>query len=134
MQVIIGKVSNRNGAREHLDVLGRAHCGAGNGITMQATRWQVDATLNVERICRRCLKALRARLAEASAGGCEYAKGAAYMLEPADQAAARDRLMLADMRSHLRAVRNPGPTPAELAGLTGDQFRRRLLAELAESA
>jgi hypothetical protein len=132
MQVIIGKVSTRTNARDHLDVHGRAHCGAGNGVTMQATRWQLDATVIVERICRRCIKALRRRLAEQAATGDQHSAGAAHMLAPADQAAAADRLMLSDMRRHLRAVHTPPQTPAELAGLSSDEFRRRLLAELAD--
>lgn len=129
MQVIeIGKVSNREDAREHWSVYGWAFCGAGAGRTMAATRWRVDGTVLVAGVCRRCLKALRRRLAEAGDAGDEYAASAAYMLEPQD--AARDRLMVADMRRHLRAVHTPDPTPAELAGLDSDTFRRRLLAEL----
>lgn len=129
MKVTVGKVSTRKDAREHLDILGRAHCGAGNGRTMAATRWTVDATVNIARVCRRCLKALRTRLAEAAAGGDEYAASAATMLAPADPRA--DDALIADIRAHLRNVHTPPPTPAETLGITGDEYRRRLLAELA---
>lgn len=128
MHITLGKVTGIAGAREHLDVHGRAHCGAGSGRTIAGTRWAVDGTLVADGVCRRCLQALRARLAEAAAAGDQAAADAAYMLEPADPR--RDAALLADIRAHLTAVHTPDPTPAELAGMTGDEFRRRLLADL----
>lgn len=128
-QVVIGKVSNRKNARWHLDILGRAHCGAGRGITAAATRWSVDGTIELASVCRRCLKALRVRLAEQPAGDA-YASDAAYALAPAEQVAAREAELIPAIRAHVRAMRQLPPTPAEDAGLEPWEYARRLLAEL----
>lgn len=115
MHVTIGRVSTRKGARQHLDTLGRAHCGAGTGITMAATRWTVDGTVHTDTICRRCLPALRTRLAEAAQAGCPDADAAAYMLAPADVAEARDAALLADISAHLTRVHAvPAEDPYEV--------------------
>jgi len=126
--ILIGKVSVRPNAREHLDVHGRAYCGAGSGFTSAATRWRVDATVIVERVCRRCLKALRRLLAEAAEAGDAAAAGAAVFLAPVDPA--RDAGIIAGMRDHIRRMNAPEPTPLERSGLDADTYRRRLLASL----
>jgi hypothetical protein len=128
VDIIIGKVSALEGAREHLDVLGRAHCGAGNGRTIAATRWRADATLRLSGICKRCLKALRKRIADAAAAGDTAAAGAVIALEPDDPR--RDAALLADIRAHLRRVHTPEPTPLELSGLHSHEYAARLLASL----
>lgn len=125
----IAKVSTRPAARDHYDVAGRAYCGAGSGITSAATRWRPDATVNVARVCRRCLKALRVALATAAAAGDQYAAGAAEFLAPADPR--RDAALVESIRATVRAARTPDPTPLELSGLTQEAYRARLLGELA---
>lgn len=108
--VALGKVSERKGARQHLDVAGRAHCGAGRGTIAAATRWAVDATVDTTTVCRRCLKALRAALAANLTA--ETAAGAAHMLAPADVATRRDADLLADMRAfHARLAADAEPAP-----------------------
>lgn len=120
--VTIGKVSERKGARQHLDVAGRAHCGAGRGTIAAATRWIVDGTVALQTVCRRCIKALRAALAEATdAAG----RDAAYMLTPAAEAAARDAELAADLRAfHAELAEAARPAPAPW------NHRELLLAEL----
>lgn len=128
MHIIIGKVSALEGARQHLDVLGRAHCGAGSGRTIAATRWRADATLRLSEVCRRCLKALRKRTEAAASAGDTAAADAVIALEPADPR--RDAALLADIRAHLRRVHTPEPTPLELSGLPSHEYAARLLASL----
>jgi hypothetical protein len=129
--ILIGKVSARPNAREHLDVHGRAYCGAGRGITAAATRWRVDGTVVTDRVCRRCLKTLRRLLAEAATAGDQYASDAAYFLEPAGPArAAADVAMISSIRATVRAAAVPPATPLERSGLDPEAYRRRLLAEL----
>lgn len=132
MQVTIGKVSNRKGARDHLDIHGRAHCGAGRGIIDPATRRVPDATIDTTAVCRRCLKALRAAL-DARPADDIAAAGAAHYLQTPAEAATHDSRLADDVRSHLRAVHaaRHQPTEATRLGLTGDDYRRRLLADLA---
>jgi hypothetical protein len=124
-QVTIGKVSTRKGARYHLDTLGLAHCGAGTGRIMAATRWVADGTVQLTTVCRRCLKALRARLADAATTGDVYAADAAYTLTPADEAARRDASLLEDIRATLAARWAPPPP------LTWEQQQRHRAALLA---
>jgi hypothetical protein len=123
--VLIGKVSDRKGARQHLDVAGRAHCGAGRGVIAAATRWEVDATVVTDTVCRRCLKALRAALAAAAAVH-TAAADAAYYLTPPAQAAARDAELAADLFAFhtRRQAEAAAPAPAW-------NHRELLLAELA---
>ncbi len=131
-QVTIGKVTNRKGARNHLDINGRAHCGAGRGTIDPATRRVPDATINTGAVCLRCRKALRAALAARPADDIAAA-GAAHYLQPDDEATAYDTQLAADIRTHLQAVHanRHQPTEAERLGLTGDQYRQHLLARLA---
>lgn len=131
MQVIIGRVSARKGARQHLDVAGRAHCGAGNGITAAATRWVVDGTVQLATVCRRCIKALRKALAAQAEAGDLVAADAAYAVATPEQVAAREAELAAAINAHLAQVNIPEPTPAETLGLFGYQYQQRLLAELA---
>lgn len=126
--ILIGKVSTLEGARWHLDILGRAHCGAGRGRTLAATRWRVDATVPLDEVCKRCLKALRRRVAEAEAAGDAYATGAVVALRPDDPR--RDAALIADIREHLRRAHTPEPTPLELSGLASHEYAARLLASL----
>lgn len=62
---LLGRVSTRAGARLHLDVLGRAHCGAGTGRIRGAGREleRADAPL----VCRRCNRRLRELMVDAIA-------------------------------------------------------------------
>lgn len=128
MHIFLGKVSTIRNARQHLDVLGRAHCGAGRGSTITATRWRADATIRIADVCRRCLKALRRAVASAAATGDTYAADAAIALEPNDPR--RDDALVADIRAHLSHVYAPQPTPRELAGVPSYQYAERLLKEL----
>lgn len=123
--VIVGKVSDRKGARTHLDILGRAHCGAGRGIIAAATRWEVDGTVLPATVCRRCIKALRAALAEAATVH-QAATDAAYVLVTPEVAAARNTALLADLIAFhtRRAAEAAPPAPAW-------NHRELLLAELA---
>lgn len=130
--ILIGKVSTLPTAREHLDVHGRAYCGAGRGIIAAATRWRVDATVTVAGICRRCLKMLRRLLGEAAERGDVAAAGAAVFLAPVDPAG--DAAIIAGMRAHIRRMQAPAPTPLERSGLDADTYRRRLLASLSDDA
>lgn len=130
-QVTIGRVTTRKGARTHLDINGRAHCGAGRGIIDPATRWVADATVDPAVVCRRCIKALRAALAAQPADDIAAA-GAALYLQTPEQATAHDAALAADLRgfhAHLAATRHQ-PSLAERQGITGDAYRRQLLAEL----
>lgn len=122
--VIIGKVSNRKGARQHLDIAGRAHCGAGRGTTSADTRWVVDGTVDTATVCRRCLKALRAALAEAAATH-PAAADAAYMLTAPAEAAERDAALAADLLAfHRQRAADRQPAPID------PFYRENLLAEL----
>lgn len=53
----VGPVTTRPGARLHLDVLGRAHCGAGTGRIL-APSAPLDET-HRGRLCRRCVRRVR---------------------------------------------------------------------------
>lgn len=121
--VVIGQVTQRKGARFHLDITGRAHCGAGAGIILTDTRAEVDATSSRLPLCRRCAKALRLHLTEAAELGSIAAADALYWLTPAPQAADQDAALLASIRGHLAAVwaEDPDPTWDE------QQARRREL-------
>lgn len=63
MQLFTALVTNRKAARRHLDVAGRAHCGAGSGRTLGGTRRQVAGNINLAGVCKRCLPELRRRVA-----------------------------------------------------------------------
>lgn len=128
MHVLMAKVTTIAGARLHLDVHGLAHCGAGRGRTLAATRWRIDGTVELTEVCRRCLKAARRRVAEAAATGDAYATDAQVALQPHDPRA--DDALVADIAAHLRRVHTPDPTPLELSGLDSYTFRARLLAGL----
>jgi hypothetical protein len=130
-QTTIGKVTERKGARWHLDIRGRAHCGAGRGVIAAATRWVADATIEVAKVCRRCIKALRAAVAETAAAGDVAGAGAAHMLMPPAEAAAYDRDLLADMRAFHDA--RTAARDAEHARIAANSWthRERLLARLA---
>jgi len=59
MTAIIASVTASPKAKLHLDLNGRAHCGAGNGRTIPTT--QIDlADATADQLCRRCIKAIRA--------------------------------------------------------------------------
>lgn len=131
-QVIIGKVSTRKNARQHLDTDGRAHCGAGRGIIFDDTRWAVDITVDRDTVCRRCTKALRAALA-ARPSGDEHAHGAALVLAPAAEAMAADAELAADILAFHRdraAAKAAERTPAQALGLNAASYQKRLLAAL----
>ena len=129
MRVTIGKVSTRKGARWHLDVVGFAHCGAGTGRTMAATRWIADGTVELATVCRRCLKALRTRLADAETAGDISAKAAAYVLAPADVAAARDADLMRDLRAFHRELATRNAPPAPLTWEQQQAHRARLFSD-----
>lgn len=59
----VGYVSGRPGARLHLAVVGRAHCGAGNG-RISGTAQELTAK-GAARVCRRCVGRIRAIVQEA---------------------------------------------------------------------
>lgn len=126
--ILIGKVSALDGARWHFDVHGWAYCGAGRGRTRAETRWRVDGTVEPDRVCKRCLKALRRALGEAEDAGDGYAESAAFALAPDDPE--WEARMLAEMRAHIIEANRPTPTPLELSGLDTHAYRRRLLAQL----
>jgi hypothetical protein len=139
--VILGKVSERKGARLHLEVAGRAHCGAGRGIIAEATRRVADADLNPGAVCLRCRKALRAALAgvldaAAAAGGImtpaeANARNAANLFATPAELAARDAELAEGIRRQARERREA--QDAELAAIAAGSHthRLRLLAELA---
>lgn len=78
MVPMVAKVTTATGARDHYDVAGNAHCGAGNGRTL-ATTTKPLADANPELLCRRCIKAIRAAadeaIADASGGGRSQYRG-----------------------------------------------------------
>jgi hypothetical protein len=139
--VILGKVTERKGARLHLEVAGRAHCGAGRGIIAEATRRTADGELNPGAVCLRCRKALRAALAgvldaATAAGGMmtpaeANARNAANLFATPAEIAARDAEIAAGIRAAARARREA--QDAELARIAAGshEHRVRLLAELA---
>jgi hypothetical protein len=55
--VLVGPVSTRKGYRLHLAESGRAHCGAGTGKILGAG--EPLHAKHADRICRRCIKAIR---------------------------------------------------------------------------
>lgn len=66
MSPMVAQVTTAPGARLHLDNAGNAHCGAGTGRTIATTARQLaDAT--AERLCQRCIKAIRAAADQAIA-------------------------------------------------------------------
>lgn len=140
-EVILGKVSDRKGARLHLDTGGRAHCGAGRGIIAEDSRRAATGDLTPATVCLRCRKALRAALAEtiaaaATAGGTMttaemHARDAANLFATPGELAARDAELAAGIRAAARARREA--QDAELAAIAAGSWdhRERLLAELA---
>lgn len=139
--VILGKVSERKGARLHLDTAGRAHCGAGRGTIAADTRRQLDGDADATTVCRRCIKAIRAALAAAVAAydtadgpmtPAEIAaRDAAGLLATPAERAARDAQVAAGIVAAARARREA--QDAELAAIAAGSWnhRERLLAELA---
>lgn len=68
---MVAKVTTTPGARLHLDEAGHAHCGSGDGRTIDGTAIQL-ADANPSMLCIRCLPAIRAAADEAirdAAGG-----------------------------------------------------------------
>lgn len=140
-EVIIGKVSERKGARNHLDVAGRAHCGAGRGTIAEATRRAIDGDLDATSMCRRCVKALRTTLAGViaaaeTAGGPmtraeTAARDAANLFATPAETAARAAELAAGILTFHQARR--ADEDAELAAIAAGSwdYRARLLAELA---
>lgn len=61
--VTVGQVTTRKGYRLHLADTGRAHCGAGRGRIIAARTLTSD---HQPVLCRRCLKAIRRAIADAS--------------------------------------------------------------------
>lgn len=140
-EVIIGKVSERKGARNHLDVAGRAHCGAGRGTIAEATRRAIDGDLDATNMCRRCIKALRTTLAGVIAAA-ELAGGpmtraetaardaAALFATPAERAA-REAELAAGIIAAARGRRAAEDAERERIAAGSWDYRARLLAELA---
>lgn len=133
-QVMIGRVSTRKNARQHLDTAGRAHCGAGTGVIAAATRWAVDGSVATETVCRRCIKALRTALAAQPDTDTAAAGAALFLATPAD-AAREDAALLADLRTFqagLAAQRAQFPqTEADRLGMTDWEYRHHVRARLA---
>jgi hypothetical protein len=139
--VILGKVTERKGARLHLDTAGRAHCGAGRGTIAADTRRQLDGDADALTVCRRCIKAIRAALAAildaaAAAGGMmtpaeAIARDAANLFATPAERAARQAEIAAGIRAAARAKR--AAQDEELARIAAGSWdhRERLLAELA---
>lgn len=68
---MVARVTTTPGARLHLDENGHAHCGSGDGRTIDGTAIQL-ADANPDDLCRRCLNAIRNAADEAlrdAAGG-----------------------------------------------------------------
>ena len=148
--ITLGKVSARKGARNHLDVTGRAHCGAGRGIIADATRTTANGDLNIAGVCRRCLKALRATVAAvvdhfdatttdddpAYIPMCDDERAARNLRDllatPAERAA-REQQLAADILAAARTAREErdnAPTYAQTLGLNPADYQRRLLDAL----
>lgn len=139
---IIGKVTERKGARNHLVIDGRAHCGAGRGVIAEATRREVNGDTPAESVCRRsCRKALRAALAELVAsfatalGAMSPAEAAArdaaaLFATPTELAARQAEIAEGILRFHRERREAADAEAARIAAGSWDH-RERLLAELA---
>lgn len=140
-EVILGKVSDRKGARLHLDTGGRAHCGAGRGVIDENTRRAADGELPTATVCLRCRKALRAALAAVLDAAAQLggemtaaeaaARNAANLFATPAELAARDAEIAAGIRAENRRRREE--QDRELAAIAAGSWNRRerLLAELA---
>lgn len=139
--VILGKVSERKGARNHLEVAGRAHCGAGRGEIHADSRRQLDGDTDATTVCRRCVKALRAALAAAVAAydatdgpmtpaEIDAREAASLFATPAERAARQAELAAGIVAFH-QARRAEQDAEAERIAAASWDYRERLLAELA---
>lgn len=73
MTAIVAPVTTAPTAKLHLDIKGRAHCGAGDRVILDKSGPLCDAT--VDQLCKRCLKAIRAAADDdirAAGGGNSY--------------------------------------------------------------
>ena len=59
MTAIVAPVTNSPTAKLHLDIKGRAHCGAGDRVTILDKSGPLCAA-TVAQLCKRCIKAIRA--------------------------------------------------------------------------
>lgn len=138
--VILGRVTERKGARLHLDTAGRAHCGAGRGTIAADTRRQLDGDADATTVCRRCIKAIRAALAAildaaAAVGGAmtnaeTNARDAANLFATPAERAAREAELAAGIVAAARAKR--AAQDADMARIAAGSWshRERLLEEL----
>ncbi len=73
MTTYVATVTAAPDAKLHFDVKGRAHCGAGTGITRLEGNAALEELNSIDRLCKRCLARIRAALkveiAQAAGGG-----------------------------------------------------------------